>query len=110
MANIQGMAAKETLGERLQRLRASAGLTQTQVADMANVPISSLRNWETDHREPGFRAAVQLAKALGVAVEVLAETTPKDEADKVPRPAGPTRKPAVEEPKKPRRRRGKEKS
>ena len=69
--------------------------------------VGSLRNWEIDYREPGLRAAHSLAKALRVPVEVLAETTPKGEAEKSPRPAGPTRKPAVEEAKKPRKRKEK---
>jgi transcriptional regulator with XRE-family HTH domain len=105
---------KETLGQRLQRLRAAAGLTQAQVAEAAGVPVSSLQNWEIDRREPGFRAAVRLAKGLGVTAEDLAETAPVEDAGKAPRPAGPTRRtpadlpPAQEKParRKPRRPRG----
>ena len=69
----------------------AARLTQSQVAAAAQVPLPSLRNWETDRREPGFRAACRLAKALGVTVEVLADTTPVYQAVKAPRPAGPTK-------------------
>jgi transcriptional regulator with XRE-family HTH domain len=87
------MSTQETLGQRLQRLRVAAGWTQSQVAAVAEVPLSSLQNWEIDRREPGFRAACRLAKALGVTVEMLAETTPVDQAGKAPRPAGPTRRP-----------------
>ena len=64
---------KETLGERLARLRRAAGLTQEKLADEAGESVSSLRNWEGDHRTPGLWAALQLAKVLGVALEVLAE-------------------------------------
>ena len=85
------METRETLGQRLQRLRVQAGLTQAQVAAAAQVPLPSLRNWETDRREPGFRAACRLAKALRVPVEVLAETTPIYQTGKIPRPAGPTK-------------------
>jgi transcriptional regulator with XRE-family HTH domain len=86
----------ETLGRRLQRLRVAAGLTQSQVAEVAGVPVSSLRNWEIDRREPGLRAACRLARALGVTAEHLAETVPVEEAGgKAPRPAGPTRQPAA---------------
>jgi transcriptional regulator with XRE-family HTH domain len=66
-------------------------MTQGQLADAAGVPLKSLQNWETDHREPGLRPAARLAKALGVPVEELADTVPKAEAEKVSRPAGPTR-------------------
>ncbi len=64
---------KETLGERLARLRRAAGLTQVKLAEQAGESVSSLRNWEGDHRTPGLWAALQLAKVLGVALEVLAE-------------------------------------
>jgi transcriptional regulator with XRE-family HTH domain len=57
---------KETFGQRLQRLRAEAGLTQQQVSDRADVPLQSLRNWEHDRREPGVSVLFKLADALGV--------------------------------------------
>jgi transcriptional regulator with XRE-family HTH domain len=60
------------------------------------VPLKSLQNWEIDHREPGLRPAARLAKALGVPIEELADTIAKAEAEKVNRPAGPTR---IERPK-----------
>lgn len=64
---------KETLGERLARLRRAAGMTQEKLAEQAGESVSSLRNWEGDHRTPALWAALQLAKVLGVAMEVLAE-------------------------------------
>jgi transcriptional regulator with XRE-family HTH domain len=66
------MAEGETLGERLQRLRLAAGLTQEQLARRCGVPVSSLRNWEHDHRLPGLVPVYTLAKALGVMMEQLA--------------------------------------
>lgn len=83
---------KETFGQRLQRLRTAAKLTQRQLAEAAGVPMSSLQNWEIDRREPGLRAAVRLAKGLGVSVEELADTVPVEEVGKVPRPAGPSKR------------------
>lgn len=91
------MTQNETLGQRLQRLRAAAGMTQAALAEQAGVPASSLRNWEVDHREPGFRAVCQLAKALGVTVEVLGDTVPVDEAGRTARAAGPTKRAEVPE-------------
>jgi transcriptional regulator with XRE-family HTH domain len=87
------MKSPETLGQRLQRLRTATGLTQFQVSLTAGVALSSLQNWEIDRREPGFRSACRLAKALGVTAEYLAETVPIEEAGKTARPAGPTRQP-----------------
>jgi transcriptional regulator with XRE-family HTH domain len=88
----------ETLGQRLQRLRAAAGLTQAQVAESAGVPVTSLRSWEVDRREPGLRPACRLARALGVTAEYLAETVTVEEAGgKTPRPAGPSKRPSPAE-------------
>jgi transcriptional regulator with XRE-family HTH domain len=97
------MREQETLGQRLQRLRAAGGLTQGQVAEAAGVPLSSLQNWEIDRREPSLRAACRLARALGVTAEDLADTVPVEEAGRAPRPAGPTRRPA-RKPSRPRKR------
>jgi transcriptional regulator with XRE-family HTH domain len=66
------MANSETLGERLQRLRLAAGLTQEQLAERSQFPVGSLRNWEYDHRLPGLVPVYRLAKALGVPMEELA--------------------------------------
>lgn len=79
-------AGKETLGERIARLRRAANMTQEELAGKAGEKLSSLRNWEGDHRTPGLWSALQLAKALGVSLEALAEcaepvkrTVPKGE-------------------------------
>jgi transcriptional regulator with XRE-family HTH domain len=82
----------ETLGQRVQRLRAAAGLTQAELAAAAAVPLSSLQNWEIDRREPSFRAACRLATALGVTAEYLADTAPVEGNVRASRPAGPTPK------------------
>jgi transcriptional regulator with XRE-family HTH domain len=87
------MNSQETLGRMLQRLRTAAGLTQSQVATSAGVPLSSLQNWEIDRREPAFRAAVALARALGVSAETLADTLPAEQVGRVARAAGPTKRP-----------------
>src|SRR5688572_15302872 len=66
---------KETLGQRLARLRQARELTQEQLADKAEVPVWSLRNWETDRRRPRTDAALRLARALRVTVEELLRAT-----------------------------------
>src|SRR5690349_6002477 len=61
----------ETLGQKLQRLREAQELTQEALAERAQVPVSSLRNWEYGHRQARSTAVLRLAKALGVDVEEL---------------------------------------
>jgi len=61
----------DSFGTRLKRLRAAAGLTQAALADRAGVPLTTLRNWEHDRREPLVTTAGKLARALGVSVDAL---------------------------------------
>jgi transcriptional regulator with XRE-family HTH domain len=72
------------MGERFKALREAAGLSQTQLARAADVPVGSLRQWEQGRRTPLLDAAARIATALGVSLDELAgiETPPK-----------PTRKP-----------------
>jgi len=71
----------ETFGQRLKRLRETAGLTQVQLAERASVPLTTLRNWEYDRREPLVGAAFRLARALGVSCEAFqVEDKPAEKA------------------------------
>src|SRR5579884_2082755 len=67
------MNTRETLGQRLRRLREAAGYTPEGLASRAGVPLVSYRNWEYDHRLPGLGAASRLAKALRVPLQDLAD-------------------------------------
>ncbi len=66
------MMAAETFGQRLKRLRESTGLSQHKLADLAGVPIGTLRGAEYDRREPKITTAAKIADALGVTLDVLA--------------------------------------
>lgn len=101
------MNKPETMGQRLQRLRVELAMTQSQVAEAAGVPLSSLQGWEVDRREPGARALCRLAKVLRVTVEDFCNTIPVEEIGRVFRPAGPTIKPEKPAKPKPAKRKGK---
>ena len=60
------------MGERLQQLRHDAGLSQSELANAAGVPVASLKNWEQGRRLPQFDAAWRLAKALRITLDELA--------------------------------------
>ena len=64
-----GNKIDETFGQRVARLRTTADLTQDKLAAKAGLPVTSLRNYEHDHRRPRADAALRLARALGVTVE-----------------------------------------
>jgi transcriptional regulator with XRE-family HTH domain len=57
--------------EVLHRMRERAGLSQSELAKKAGVPVRSIQNWEQGHRRPRAPALLDLARALGVAVESL---------------------------------------
>ncbi|MBA4190802.1 MAG: hypothetical protein C0467_22680 [Planctomycetaceae bacterium] len=86
---VSKKVSKETLGQRLQRLRREAGLTQAEVAEKSEQSLPNLRNWEGDHRTPGLWSALQLSRVFGVSLEALAECAapdPKVKRDRSKRP------------------------
>ena len=62
-----------SFGRHLRALREGAGLSRSELAREAGVPVSTLRNWEGDRGFPGLPALLRLAGALGVPVERFAE-------------------------------------
>ena len=62
-----------SFGEHLRALRGKAGLSRSEAARRAGVPVGTLRNWEGDRGFPGLTACLRLAGALGVPVERFAE-------------------------------------
>jgi transcriptional regulator with XRE-family HTH domain len=78
------------MGARLKRVREGAGMSQSQLAAAAGVPIGTLRNWEQDRRVPLLDTAARVAKALRVSLDELAGG---DAATPAPAPL-PAAKPA----------------
>jgi transcriptional regulator with XRE-family HTH domain len=62
-----------SFGRHLQALRGAAGLSRREAARRADIPPSTLRNWEQDRGFPDLPRLLRLARALGVPVERLAE-------------------------------------
>ena len=83
-------AGKETLGERIARLRRAANMTQEELAAKAGEKLSSLRNWEGDRSMPRLPALLRLAEALGVPVERFAEAADDPQQEE---PAPPSERP-----------------
>ncbi|HKI36065.1 MAG TPA: helix-turn-helix transcriptional regulator [Gemmataceae bacterium] len=78
-------------GDMLKEAREKAGLTQKQLAEKTGLPLTSIRNWEQNHRMPRLGVVPVLAKAVGVPVEqllvMMASQAPP------PAPPKPKRKP-----------------
>jgi transcriptional regulator with XRE-family HTH domain len=71
-----------TFGDKQAELRRQAGMTQEQLAEACGISIWTLRGYEQNRREPGWKGAIKVARALGVAVEAFEDCTSlHDEAD-----------------------------
>lgn len=62
---------KETFGQRFQRLRKAAGLTQEDVANKVNISAQAVSKWENDISAPDISVLAELADMLGVTTDVL---------------------------------------
>jgi transcriptional regulator with XRE-family HTH domain len=76
------------MGQRLQRLRKAAGLSQSELGKAADIPVGSLRNWEQDRRTPLLDTAGKVARALGVTVDELITEPPAKPAARPKRRKG----------------------
>jgi transcriptional regulator with XRE-family HTH domain len=64
-----GLAA---LGEAMRQLRQEAGLSQEQVAELAETDLSQVGGIERGVRNPSYITLLRLASALGTTVGVIA--------------------------------------
>ncbi len=60
-----------SFGEILKNLRKQKAVTQSQLAEILNVHLQTISKWERDVFEPDISILSDLAKALGVSIEVL---------------------------------------
>ena len=68
---------QETFGQRLQRLRKNANLTQEDVATKLNITAQAVSKWENDVSAPDISVLVELSDILGITLnELLGKQTP----------------------------------
>ena len=67
-----------TLGEKLQMLRRSRGLSQEQLAAELDVSRQAISKWETGAADPSTANLLALAKLYGVSAEELLRGTRGD--------------------------------
>ena len=60
-----------TIGERLSKLRKEKGLSRVAFAEKIGIPQTTLRNYESDIREPGHNFLIQMAKEFNVSTDYL---------------------------------------
>ena len=80
-----------SFGEHMRSLREGAGLSRSELARRAGVPVSTLRRWEGDRGFPGLPALLRLAQTLGLRVERFAEGIEDPEEEEPQEPQRPRR-------------------
>lgn len=60
-----------SIGENIKKHRKSLNISQKQLAEKLNMPISTLANYENNHREPNIETLNKIATALGVTINDL---------------------------------------
>lgn len=61
----------ETFGQRFQRLRKNAGLTQEDVANKLNITAQAVSKWENDVSAPDISVLTELSDILNVSLNEL---------------------------------------
>src|SRR5204862_2277963 len=77
--------APMTFGKKLKELRTQAGLTQAQLAELSDVPLGTIRDYEQGKRDPLLSTAQKLARALNQSLDVF---TPQPQARRPRKAAG----------------------
>lgn len=62
---------KETLGNKIQKLRKERKMTQEELAEKLNVTSQAVSKWETDNSYPDITILVKLADIFGCSVDEL---------------------------------------
>lgn len=66
------------LGQRLQRARVNAGMSQVQVAQELGCTTRSLTRWENGECDPGSRKLIRMAELFDVSLDWIAGRTTVD--------------------------------
>ncbi|MDF2881535.1 MAG: hypothetical protein K0R54_2092 [Clostridiaceae bacterium] len=71
-----------TLGERIKKARKSKGLRQEEFARILEIPVSTLANYENNHREPRVEMLIKIAEALNIPIGGLITIEPIEKIEK----------------------------
>ena len=75
MPQLKTKTDRESVDQRLARLRRTAGLTQQQLSDKTGISRRMIAHYETQAATPPAQALPLLAKALGVTVDEILGTS-----------------------------------
>lgn len=60
-----------SFGDSLTKIRTEKGFSRKDLAEQLEIPYTTLRNYETDQREPGHKLLIKIANLLSVSVDEL---------------------------------------
>lgn len=60
-----------SFGDSLTKIRKEKGISRKDLAEQLDIPYTTLRNYETDQREPGHKLLIKIANLLSVSVDEL---------------------------------------
>jgi transcriptional regulator with XRE-family HTH domain len=79
------MGTKERIRQNLRRFRREAGLSQPQLAALVDTRANTIAQWESGRRTPQTEHLVELANALGRAIDdFLKENPPPAKKREIP--------------------------
>lgn len=64
-------------GDALIQAREARGYSRTAFADLLGIPYTTLRNYETNQREPGHKLLIKIADILNISIDDLVGRTSK---------------------------------
>lgn len=59
------------IGTKIKNIRKERGISQKDFAHMLGIPISTLANYENNHREPSIDLLIRIYEILGVSLDTL---------------------------------------
>ncbi len=71
-----------TTGQRIKAMRKKVGLTQKELGDKLGLSFQAVAQWENDLRTPKQQSLIKIAKALGIHLKDLIDTSIWEEFDR----------------------------
>lgn len=81
---------KYTIGDRIKRTRLEKNISQKKLAELLNIPVSTLANYENNHREPSIEVITKIINLLELDFEDL--LSPNDDLSIEPKKKSPNDK------------------
>lgn len=63
------------IGDNIKRFRKEKGISQKQLAEILKIPVSTLANYENNHREPSIGMLMHIVNTFNITLDALMEDT-----------------------------------